>query len=202
MFGYEKDGVSQFERVARHYDRVFGRSSPNAHRIIVDLVRSEKSATHVLDVGSGTGLLLQTLADEMPQIRRLHGIDPAARMVEVARERLPQAEFVLATAESIPTEASEFDLVVSSESFGHWRDQPEGLREIHRVLKPGGAAVLVEHVPPRGWKRWLFYAAGTLPRYLSLQDMADLGSKSGFLVDESENRDGYTVIVLRKDHGK
>jgi ubiquinone/menaquinone biosynthesis C-methylase UbiE len=202
MFGYERNGVAQFDRVANYYDRFFGRSSPKAHHIIVEFLKTEERPKRVLDVGSGTGLLLQAILQESAEPQNVFGIDPAPRMVQVARERLPEATFVQGTVEALPWDDYEFDLVVSSESFGHWRDQGQGMREIHRVLKPSGLTVIVEHQPPRGIRRQLFWIAGTLPRYRQAKEMANLACELGFEVIASHDRGGYTVTALRKDCGK
>jgi ubiquinone/menaquinone biosynthesis C-methylase UbiE len=52
--------------------------------------------------------------------------------------------FLLGVAEHLPYPEDAFDLVLSTTSFDHWSDQPAGLRECARVMRPGGRLVLVD----------------------------------------------------------
>lgn len=104
----------------------------------------------VLDIGCGTGYLLRCLASRCPGALALHGIDPAAPMVDVARTSADDARlhFSSAVAEHLPFVDGTFDLVVSTTSFDHWSDQQTGLADCARVLKSGGHLVLVDQFSP------------------------------------------------------
>jgi ubiquinone/menaquinone biosynthesis C-methylase UbiE len=69
-------------------------------------------------------------------------------MLEVARRKTTRATFHLAGAESLPLPSNSADVALSSISFHHWRDQAAGLREIARVLRPGGQLCLADPVMP------------------------------------------------------
>ncbi len=100
----------------------------------------------VLDVGCGTGFLLRTLAERAPTADELVGIDAAPGMIEGAklRENDGRLQFLVGVAEELPFSESTFDLVVSTTSFDHWKDQQAGLLECARVLRPGGHLVLTD----------------------------------------------------------
>ena len=98
----------------------------------------------ILDVGCGTGRLLQAASIRWPDAQ-LSGVDPAEHMVAEARSLNPSGTFKVASAESLPLADQAMDLVLSSLSFHHWADQEKGLREIARVLRPGGWFCLADH---------------------------------------------------------
>jgi ubiquinone/menaquinone biosynthesis C-methylase UbiE len=113
----------------------------------VDLVlRSDDDPRRVLDVGSGTGLLLRLLAPRLPEAQELVGIDAASGMTAVANSMANDSRlrFCVGLAESLPYPDDSFDLVVSVTSFDHWDNQGAGLRECARVLASNGRLVLTD----------------------------------------------------------
>ncbi|MGI9140317.1 MAG: methyltransferase domain-containing protein [Gemmatimonadaceae bacterium] len=98
----------------------------------------------VLDVGAGTGVLLDRLREQHPH-SRLIGADLSRGMLGVARERLRHgASLVAGDAVSLPFDAASFDVVISSSSLHCWDDPAAGLRELSRVLRPGGHLVVTD----------------------------------------------------------
>jgi ubiquinone/menaquinone biosynthesis C-methylase UbiE len=118
-------------------------------RLAADLT---PGATRVLDVGCGTGHLLRQLASKLPDADVLSGIDAAPRMVDVALSMRDDArlDFTVGVVEALPYGDASFDLVVSTTSFDHWRDQGRGLAECARVLAPGRHLLLADL-----FSRWL-----------------------------------------------
>ena len=121
---------------------------------VVELAVSRVPAPRrVLDVGSGTGYVLRQLAARLPRTSEFLGVDPAPKMIEVARsassdERL---NFIRGTAEQLPADEGAYDLVVSTTSFDHWADQAAGIRECARALAPGGILVLTDQFSNLMW---------------------------------------------------
>jgi SAM-dependent methyltransferase len=110
----------------------------------------------VLEIGAGTGLNLRHYADDAELV--LTEPDPA--MADRLRRRVAQgrrpATVVLAPAEALPFADGEFDAVVSTLVLCTVPDQTATLREIRRVLRPGGQLLFMEHIrseSPR-WARW------------------------------------------------
>jgi ubiquinone/menaquinone biosynthesis C-methylase UbiE len=151
----ERD-VGSFDRRARRYDQDW---RAEFHRIVVTrsaelVVSLGVEPAGVLDIGCGTGSLLWTLAGRLPGAASLLGVDPAPTMIEVGagKQGDPRVRLAMAVAERLPFADASFDLVVSTVSFDHWADQPAGLREVARVLRPGGRLVLVD-LFASGWLR-------------------------------------------------
>ncbi len=99
----------------------------------------------VLEVGFGPGVAIRLLAASASEVA---GVDPSPVMVEQAKARNRQGvgrgQVVLrqGIAENLPFEDGHFDKALSINSLQVWTDAMAGLREIRRVLKPGGTAVL------------------------------------------------------------
>jgi ubiquinone/menaquinone biosynthesis C-methylase UbiE len=98
----------------------------------------------VLDVGCGTGELLSRLAAKYPHAR-LAGLDPVPEMLEIARAKLSdKADLQVGWANALPWPDASFDVVVSCNMF-HYITHPEvSVREMKRVLAPGGRLLITD----------------------------------------------------------
>lgn len=101
----------------------------------------------ILDVGCGTGRLLRKAGQRWPSAR-LVGVDPAQGMIDVARRLSPGTVFYTGSAEAIPLPDASVEVVLSTMSFHHWKDRAAGVREIARVLRPGGRFCLADATLP------------------------------------------------------
>lgn len=98
----------------------------------------------LLDLGSGTGALLRRVLASTPGIAAL-GVDVSLAMLRAARSRLPPGVPLLhADAGGLPLACASVDAVVSVSSFHYWPDPAAGLREIRRILRPGGRLIITD----------------------------------------------------------
>jgi len=88
----------------------------------------------VVDLGAGTGALARLLTDRADSVI---AVEPDERMRGVLLAEVPGVTVVEGRGESMPLADQTADAVVASSSW-HWVDPVEGLREVARVLKPGG----------------------------------------------------------------
>lgn len=93
----------------------------------------------VLDNGCGTGILFQALPDAPCT---LYGIDISKGMLTYARPR--SRRLVLGDSQNLPFRSASFDLVVGRSLLHHLPDPGRGIREIARILKPGGQVAVVD----------------------------------------------------------
>ncbi|MCY3020026.1 MAG: class I SAM-dependent methyltransferase [Planctomycetota bacterium] len=106
-------------------------------------------ALRILDAGTGTGQLPVFLARARPDWH-VTGVDLSVRCLELACAKAERAgvaarvSWLRASLESIPLSAASMDLVLSTLSLHHWRRPASVLRELARVLKPGGEIWLLD----------------------------------------------------------
>jgi len=141
--------VDRFDRWADTYDQHWMQRVifEPMQRTVLQLAAQEVGRpAAILDIGCGTGRLLRSAESQFPGAR-LEGVDAAAGMVKHAEEVRPAGStihFQQATAEELPFPDAQFDLVFSTMTFHHWRDQSRGIAEVARVLAPGGRWLLAD----------------------------------------------------------
>jgi ubiquinone/menaquinone biosynthesis C-methylase UbiE len=112
----------------------------------------------VLEIGFGTGLNLPYY--DANKVQRVIGIDPAEEMLDLARPRLKALRFPVellpAMAEDIPLPDDSVDTVLVTFSLCTIPGTAQALKEMRRVLKPGGRLLFLEHglAPDEGVAKW------------------------------------------------
>lgn len=145
-------GPEVFTRIARRYDTLnrvlsLGRDRSWRRRAIAHL-----PAGRVLDLGAGTGAANRDLGD-----REIVALDPAPEMLGLN----PTDCRVVAYGEHLPFEDGSFDGVFSAYVFRNLTSVADTLQEIHRVLRPGGVAAIVDLTRPKGRLARALNRAGT-----------------------------------------
>ena len=133
-------------------------------------------ARALLDIGCGPGLAAQTMATTIDHVA---GIDASAVFVAMARERLPQGEFVVGEMESLPFADGTFDVVTGFNAFQYATSPVRALREARRVVKPAGLIVVAVWGPPASCD-----AAGHLKALGPLMPPAPPGAPGPFALSQ------------------
>ncbi len=127
-------------------------TGPEAQRILLEALARARPA-QVLEVGCGRGELAERMARELGT--RVVAVDQSERMVALARARGVDAR--LGDVQELPFEDASFDCVVAAWMLYHVPDLDRGLRELGRVLRPGGLLVAItnsESNMPELWGRF------------------------------------------------
>lgn len=137
---FDQTAARRLERVYLTPDVMFQRCETLKY---LELYENER----VLDIGSGPGLLAYDMAVAVGSGGRVCGVDISADMLEMARRRcsdMSWAVFDQAEATELPFADSQFDAAASTQVYEYVPDVPLALRELFRVLRPGGRAVIVD----------------------------------------------------------
>lgn len=135
--------VAEYAKAAQHYDEKWAFYVDSTTRETLKRLPMTPIA-RVLDVGCGTGELLMRLRAKYPDAW-LAGLDPVPEMLDVARDKLSGKEDLrIGYADSLPWPSASFDVVASCNMFHYISHPVEALREMARVIRPGGALVLTD----------------------------------------------------------
>lgn len=172
----EKQGKvnSVFHSVAHKYDLMNDLMSLGLHRLWKERAVRKlllKEGMSVLDLAGGTGDLTRRIVKKIGPSGRMVLADINESMLAEGRKRLDneglfQVECVTANAERLPFDVGDFDAVIIGFGLRNVRDQHAALREIYRVLKVNGRALVLEFSRPRDGlqKPYDWYSFKVLPR--------------------------------------
>jgi demethylmenaquinone methyltransferase/2-methoxy-6-polyprenyl-1,4-benzoquinol methylase len=149
---------AMFDRIAGIYDRLNSVMTAGLHhqwrRRAVDLA-GVAPGDHVLDVATGTGDLALELAGRVVPGGQVVAVDFSERMLELARGKAmgrtgaELVEFRAANALELPFEDDRFAAATVGFGVRNFSDLDRGLRELTRVVRPGGRVVILEMTTPQ-----------------------------------------------------
>lgn len=166
-----------FGRIARRYDLANRLLSGGIdlwwRRRLVRAVRAS-GPREVLDLATGSGDVAFALAGALPAGTRITGMDFCQPMLDEAElkkkrgsaPRLANLSFRLGDGLALPVPDQSVDAVTISFGLRNLADRGRGLREMRRVLRPGGRLLVLEFSQPATWFRpiYYFYLSKVLPR--------------------------------------
>jgi ubiquinone/menaquinone biosynthesis C-methylase UbiE len=147
-----------------------------------------RNDNHILDIGCGSGLAIKMLSDIVTE-GKIVGVDYSPVMLRQAEKRNRQGvkEGKIAIYHSnvsqLPFADDSFDKVCTIESFYFWPDPCENLREVRRVLRPGGTAAIAMEISKEGRNESAISDTAQRLRFpiYSGKEMIALLSAAGFL---------------------
>jgi SAM-dependent methyltransferase len=144
------DAALRTPKIAETYESILVPSifAPWAQEIL-ERARPIGPSDRVLDLGCGTGIVARLLRDRLGAGTRLTGVDASAEMIAHARTLAPEIDWREANAMKLPFADASFELVASQQMLQFVPDPAAALREIRRVLAPGGRLVAATWRPRR-----------------------------------------------------
>lgn len=144
--------IGVWDRISQLYLREV---DPRFAPVVENVIRRGglRPGQHVLDLGAGTGAVAIAAARLVGSTGRVTAVDISPEMLTLARRRvtglgLKNVEFREGRAEAIPAEARVFDVVLASLSLMYVIDRGAAVREMRRVLRPGGRLVAAVWAAP------------------------------------------------------
>ncbi len=155
-----------FDRIAPTYDllnHLLSLGRDYAWRRQVSEQVKGREPLDLLDLATGTGDLLISLLRRCPAIGKATGLDISERMLDLCREKLrarglaERVELVCADASATPFPEGTFDVVTMAFGIRNTANAAATLAEIHRILRPGGTAMILEFsLPHYRTVRWCY----------------------------------------------
>lgn len=175
-----------FAGIARRYDLTnrilsFGMEGLWRRRL-VRLVR-ERAPRDIADLATGSGVIAFALKAALPAAA-VSGYDFCQPMLDVAQAKqahLPASEripFAIGDCMRLPLADASLDALTIGYGVRNFEDRPKGLRELRRVLRPGGAAFILEFTQPSWWMRPFYYLY--LKTFLPLVAWAATGDRKAY----------------------
>src|SRR5690349_14492971 len=110
-------------------------------RDLVERARPFGPSDRILDLGCGTGIVARVLRERLGGAARLTGVDVNPQMLAKARSIAPDIKWVEASAVALPFADRSFEVVLAQQVLQFVPDRQAAVREIRRVLVPGGRVV-------------------------------------------------------------
>jgi arsenite methyltransferase len=133
------------DEASRLLERFNDSRGAKARRARIMSALAPAPGAHVLDVGCGPGHQVHDLALVVGATGTIVGVDVAESAVAIAKRRcsnVSNVSFELGEATQLPFPKDQFDGAMSSQTFEYLDDVPAGLKELYRVLKPGGRVLI------------------------------------------------------------
>lgn len=205
--------VNHCQKPAGWLGRLFLRNMNSRHSKVTDWGLAQaavKKSDVVLDVGCGGGRTVCKLA-ELTAAAKVYGVDHSTESVAIATKvnrkaiEAGRVEILEASVSRLPFAADMFDLVTAVETHFWWPDLPSDMREVFRVLKPGGTLVVIAEIYKGANTAMAKIAEKRLPSagmaMLSVDEHRELLGGAGFrdIQISTEPAKGWICCVAGKD---
>ena len=140
------NNIKRFNNWAGKYDRsllqrfLFQKTHDELYKVIKSLL---KDYARLLDIACGTGIFANKVQN-YNCLMDIHGCDLSPKMIVQARRKNQAITWQTTPADSTPYKNDTFDIVTCTTAFHHFPNQQKAIKEMYRVLKPGGKLVIID----------------------------------------------------------
>ena len=143
MKKYKENSRRNFDKQAKVYDNsIYSMYPRKCYKYVIDEI-NKVNHEKMLDVGCGTGEILNTIATNSDNY---FGIDLSEKMIEIAKTKnnSNNITYLVGDSEFLPFKDSYFDVITCVESFHHYPNPYGVIKEFYRVLKPNGTIIICD----------------------------------------------------------
>jgi len=173
--------LSNFKQQISDVDFLFFMMGDNIRPIVQKPIVSDFIGTthseHALDAGCGRGLYTRILLERANKVTALDYSENSINALKRRLGHLPQLSLHVGSADNLPFNSEQFDLVLHCEVLEHIENDKKVLTEIFRVLQPGGKLIISVPVPPAP-----FYDSEHVREGYTLDQISKLLKDTGFKV--------------------
>ena len=175
--GSKKQQVgNMFDNIAPYYDllnRVLSLGIDQRWRKAMIRELAKVPHAQVLDVATGTADVALAIRKELPQVEHITGLDLSHEMLEVGRQKIAKKnwtadiDMIQGDSENLPFADESFDAITVAFGVRNFENLEAGMREMRRVLKPGGKLLVLEFSRPTVFplkQGFNFYFKNILPQ--------------------------------------
>jgi len=186
---YEMIGT-QTRKPSGWLGKIFGHSMAWEHKPLIKwaiALMDIQPADHVLDVGCGSGMVIKLIA-QIAVEGLVAGVDYSEEMVQqafrrnAAAVRAGRVEIKHGDVAALPYDDESYDKVIATETFNFWPDPVANLKEVRRVMKPGGLVALAMEGSKEApnWQKLAALAARMGLSIYSGVEMVEMLTAAGF----------------------
>jgi len=190
-----------FDRLASSWDKEV---TPETLECLGNIIKelNINPGSRVLDIGSGTGIILPFLIEAIGGKGRIIALDFSAEMLYQAKAKAfnPVVDFIQSDVTTIPLHDNYVNLAICNSAFPHFSNKSAALKEIARVIKSNGQLVIC-HTASRDKINQLHQSIGGAVSADLLPDesrLRELTEQAGLAVTRLEDKSEYYLVIARK----
>lgn len=136
--------ATRFSNASKLYEDATPIQNQMAQNLFNEVLRhfANKKINNILELGCGSGRLTEKLSTNFPQ-SKITAIDFAPNMVELAKIKAPQVNYIIGDIEKVVFELEEkFDLIISNATIQWFEDKPKTMKQVENLLEQGGVVAI------------------------------------------------------------
>lgn len=196
---YKENSEKNFNKQAKSYDHsIYSMYPRKCYKHVIEEIQ-KREYVKLLDVGCGTGEVLNRIATDS---QKYYGLDISQNMLEKAKNKdnASNVTYILGDSEFLPFEDASFDMVTCVESFHHYPNPQNVMKEFKRVLRPRGCLIICDmyrKAPLRQFYNLLMKIVNTGDvKIYTKREMRDMLERAGFRMTDFSYPTKQTFLCI------